>query len=45
MNLNGNWGLQVDPIVYKSLKKMPRRFSGRTADVKNLLKLAEDVLF
>lgn len=38
MNLNGNWGLQVDPIVYKSLKKMPRH------DAERLLAVIEGLL-
>lgn len=29
MNLNANWVLQIDPIVYKFLKKIPRKDAER----------------
>lgn len=37
MNLNTDWVLQVDPVVYKSLKKIPRH------DVERLLSAIEEL--
>lgn len=37
MNLNINWVLQVDPVVYKFLKKMPRY------DAERLLAVIEEL--
>ena len=35
MSLNTNWVLQIDPVVYKSLKKIPHDIVGRLLAVIN----------
>ena len=37
MNLNTNWVLQIDPAVYKSLKKIPRDVAERLLQAINEL--------
>lgn len=46
MNLNENWVLQIDPVVYKSLKKIPRYDAERLFEVIKKLPInpfAEDI--